>query len=142
MKLNPHFKLRSIAGETIIVNQGVPDTDLTRIISFNFSACLLWKRLSERISLYKRQPWCWWRSYHIPQEQAERDVVIWADALKNVQPYLIDITMDIILDKPEQMLFALLRSALNGTKPVSEILFTDISPALWQACYKLACTQE
>lgn len=23
MKLNPHFKLRSIAGETIIVNQGV-----------------------------------------------------------------------------------------------------------------------
>ena len=42
MKLNPHFKLRSIAGETIIV----PDTDLTRIISFNFSACLLWKRLS------------------------------------------------------------------------------------------------
>jgi len=54
---------------------------------------------------------------------------------------LIDITMDIILDKPEQMLFALLRSALNSTKPVSEILFTDISPALWQACYKLACTQ-
>ena len=46
MKLNPHFKLRSIAGEIIIVNQGVPDTDLTRIISFNFSACLLWKRLS------------------------------------------------------------------------------------------------
>ena len=36
MKLNPHFKLRSIAGETIIVNQGVPDTDLTRIISFIF----------------------------------------------------------------------------------------------------------
>ena len=30
------------------------------------------------------------------------------------------------------MLFALLRSALNSTKPVSEILFTDISPALWQ----------
>ena len=54
---------------------------------------------------------------------------------------MIDITMDIILDKPEQMLFALLRSALNSTKPVSEILFTDISPALWQACYKLACTQ-
>ena len=36
MKLNPHFKLRSIAGEIIIVNQGVPDTDLTRIISLIF----------------------------------------------------------------------------------------------------------
>lgn len=48
--------------------------------------------------------------------------------------------MNMTLDKPEQMLFALLRSALNSTKPVSEILFTD-SPTLWQNCYKLACTQ-
>lgn len=49
--------------------------------------------------------------------------------------------MNTTLDKPEQMLFALLRSALNSAKPVSEILFTDLSPTLWQACYKLACTQ-
>ena len=76
MKLNPHFKLRSIAGETIIVNQGVPDTDLTRIISFNFSACLLWKALVLV------------ESYHISQEQAERDVVIWADALKKCSALL------------------------------------------------------
>lgn len=104
------------------MNQGVPDTDLTRIISFNFSACLLWKRLSGKDFTLQEAALVLVESYHIPQEQAERDVVIWADALKNVQPYLIDITMDIILDKPEQMLFALLRSALNSTKPVSEIL--------------------
>lgn len=60
MKLNPHFKLRSIAGEIIIVNQGVPDTDLTRIISFNFPLAYFGNDFRERISLYKRQPWCWW----------------------------------------------------------------------------------
>ena len=60
MKLNPHFKLRSIAGETIIVNQGVPDTDLTRIISFNFSACLLWKRLSGKDFTLQEAALVWW----------------------------------------------------------------------------------
>ena len=45
------------------------------------------------------------------------------------------------LDKPEQMLFALLRAALNSAKPVSTPLFIDISSAFWQRCYKLACTQ-
>lgn len=38
MKINSNFKLRHIAGETIIINQGTPDADLTRIISLNASA--------------------------------------------------------------------------------------------------------
>ena len=67
MKLNPHFKLRSIAGEIIIVNQGVPDTDLTRIISFNFSACLLWKRLSGKDFTLQEAALVLVESYHIPQ---------------------------------------------------------------------------
>jgi len=33
MKINPNYKLRSIAGETIVVNQGISGTDMTRIIS-------------------------------------------------------------------------------------------------------------
>lgn len=39
------------------------------------------------------------------------------------------------------MLFALLRSALNGAKPVNATLFSDLSPALWKECYKLASAQ-
>lgn len=42
MRINTKFKLRDIAGETIIVNQGTPEADLTRIISLNTSARLLW----------------------------------------------------------------------------------------------------
>lgn len=41
MRINTKFKLRDIAGETIIVNQGTPEADLTRIISLNTSARLL-----------------------------------------------------------------------------------------------------
>lgn len=42
MKINPNFKLREMAGETIIVNQGHTGADLTRIISLNKSARLLY----------------------------------------------------------------------------------------------------
>lgn len=49
--------------------------------------------------------------------------------------------MNLTLDKPEKMLFALLRTALNSAAPISEILFFDASPAIWQECYKLASAQ-
>ena len=43
MKINPNYKLRSIAGETIVVNQGTTGMDMTRIISLNVSARLLYE---------------------------------------------------------------------------------------------------
>lgn len=49
--------------------------------------------------------------------------------------------MNITLSKPEKMLFALLRSALTSAMPTNTTLFSDISPVLWQECYKLACAQ-
>ena len=88
MKLNPHCKLASVAGGTIIVNQGVPDTDLDRIISFYLFAFLLWKRLSGKDFTLQEAALVLVESYHIPQEQAERDVVIWADALKKCSALL------------------------------------------------------
>ena len=88
MKLNPHFKLRSIAGETIIVNQGVPDTDLTRIISFNFSACLLWKRLSGKDFTLQEAALVLVESYHISQEAGRKRCGDLADALKKCSALL------------------------------------------------------
>lgn len=38
MKINKNYKLRQVAGETIVVNQGKGGTDMTRIISLNDSA--------------------------------------------------------------------------------------------------------
>ena len=48
MKINPIYKLRSIAGETIVVNQGTAGMDMTRIISLNASAKLLYESLAEK----------------------------------------------------------------------------------------------
>lgn len=82
MKLNPHFKLRLIAGETIIVNQGKPDVDLTRIISLNDSARLLWESLAEKEFSLNDAAEILQTEYGIPQDQALKDATGWADALK------------------------------------------------------------
>lgn len=82
MKINSNFKLRHIAGEAIIVNQGTPDADLTRIISLNASARLLWEQLSGKDFTLKGAASILVETYHISQEQAEKDAATWVDALK------------------------------------------------------------
>lgn len=82
MKLNSNFKLRLIAGETIVVNQGTPDVDLTRIISLNASARLLWERLSGKDFTLPDVAWVLMENYQIPAAQAEKDAVAWVNALK------------------------------------------------------------
>lgn len=58
MKINPNYKLREVAGETIVVNQGTTGMDMTRIISLNTSAKLLYESLSEKVLTWKMQPLC------------------------------------------------------------------------------------
>lgn len=46
MKISEKFKIREIAGECIIVNQGDAEQEMTRIISLNNSAKLLFLSLN------------------------------------------------------------------------------------------------
>lgn len=82
MKINTNFKLRNIAGETIIVNQGTPDADLTRIISLNASARLLWERLAGKDFTLDHAAEVLQTHYDIPPRQARNDAEDWAEALK------------------------------------------------------------
>ena len=49
MKINSNYKIREVAGETIVVNQGTTGMDMTRSISLNASAKLLYESLSENV---------------------------------------------------------------------------------------------
>lgn len=48
MKINENYKIRRIAGENIIVNQGTANVDMTRIIQLNETACRMYHELAER----------------------------------------------------------------------------------------------
>lgn len=45
MKFRESYKVRSIAGENVVIMQGTAGSDMTRIISLNDSALLLWNEL-------------------------------------------------------------------------------------------------
>lgn len=82
MKINPNYKIREVAGETIVVNQGTTGMDMTRIISLNASAKLLYESLANKDFTIEDVAAILVQSYNIPQEMALKDAVVWADALK------------------------------------------------------------
>ena len=82
MKLNSNFKLRHIAGETIIINQGTPDVDFTRIISLNSSARFLWNKFCGKEFSVDEVGCFLAKTYHIPVQQARQDAMAWVSSLK------------------------------------------------------------
>ena len=82
MRINSNYKLREIAGETIIVNQGKEGVDMTRIISLNSSAKLLYKQLVGKEFTLEEAAQVLVETYGIDSELAMNDAGKWVDALK------------------------------------------------------------
>ena len=81
MKINPNYKLRSIAGETIVVNQGTTGIDMTRSISLNASAKLLYESLTEKEFTTEDAARILPTTSGIGHEQALQDAQVWVDSL-------------------------------------------------------------
>lgn len=81
MKINSNYKIREIAGETIVVNQGTANVNMTRIISLNTSARLLYEALAEREFTTEDAAKVLVETYGIGQEQALQDAKTWVESL-------------------------------------------------------------
>lgn len=82
MKINPNYKIREIAGENIVVNQGSINVDTTRIISLNDSARLLYQTLAKQDFTIENAANVLVETYGIDEKQAITDAVKWAESLK------------------------------------------------------------
>ena len=82
MKINTNYKLREVAGETIVVNQGKTGADMTRIISLNVSAKLLYERLQGCEFSLEDAAKVLVETYGIGNEQAMNDAAVWVEALQ------------------------------------------------------------
>lgn len=82
MRINKDFSLREMAGETIIVNQGQPGADLTRIISLNKSARLLYDRLADKEFTVEDAARMLCDTYGIEKSVALRDAEAWTEVMK------------------------------------------------------------
>lgn len=81
MKIKSNYKLREIAGETIVVNQGTANVNMTRILSLNASAKLLYEQLSGREFTTEDAARVLSDTYGIGEEEALLDARKWMDAL-------------------------------------------------------------
>lgn len=82
MRIKSEYKLREVAGETIIVNQGTIGVDMTRIISLNSSAKLLFQELSGKDFELDDVAQVLVNHYGISPEMASEDAAKWVNGLK------------------------------------------------------------
>lgn len=82
MRIKSEYTIREIAGEHILVSQGTLDVDMTKIISLNATACLLYRELSGKDFTEEDAATVLVDRYGISSEQALQDVASWISALK------------------------------------------------------------
>ena len=82
MKIKSNYKLREIAGENVIINQGITEANLTSIISLNTSAKLMWEKLINQEFNLEQAAQVLVDTYCIAPEQAMKDAGNWVEALK------------------------------------------------------------
>lgn len=83
MKIKSDYRLREIAGETIIVNQGTASINMTKIISLNASARMLYETLAEKEFSVEDAAQVLISTYGISNELAQKDADNWITNLKN-----------------------------------------------------------
>ena len=81
MRFKQGYKVRSIAGENVVIMQGTVGSDMTRIISLNDSSLLLWNELQGKEFEVADVAAILVENYGIDTEIAERDAKAWVEKL-------------------------------------------------------------
>ena len=81
MKFKAGYKVRSMAGENVVIMQGAAGSDMTRIISLNDSSLLLWNELQGKEFEVADVAQILVETYEIDSETAERDAKAWVEKL-------------------------------------------------------------
>ena len=81
MKFKKEYKVRSIAGENVVIMQGTAGSDMTRIISLNDTSLLLWNELQGKEFEIADVVGILVESYDIDSATAEHDAKAWVEKL-------------------------------------------------------------
>ena len=81
MKIKAEYKVRSMAGENVVIMQGKAGSDMTRIISLNSTSLLLWNSLQGKEFEVADVANILVENYGIDTDIAERDAKAWVEKL-------------------------------------------------------------
>ncbi len=82
MKFKEGYKVRSMAGENVVIMQGTAGSDMTRIISLNDSSLLLWNELQGKEFEVADVANILVENYGIDLATAEHDAKAWVEKLQ------------------------------------------------------------
>jgi hypothetical protein len=82
MKIRQQYKVRNIAGENVVILQGRYGADLTRIITLNESALLLWNEVAGRNFSVADLVAILQKNYDVNAAIAQRDSELWVAKMK------------------------------------------------------------
>ena len=82
MRFKSEYKVRSIAGENVVIMQGTYGSDVTRVISLNDTSLLLWNELQGVDFDLKRVVEILVENYDVEEATAMKDAESWCEKLK------------------------------------------------------------
>lgn len=83
MRFKEGYKVRSMAGENVVIMQGALKSDMTRIISLNETSLMLWNELQDRDFEVADIADILIDEYGIDGDLAMRDAQAWVDKLQS-----------------------------------------------------------
>jgi hypothetical protein len=81
MRIKQEYQVREVAGENIVILQGRYGADLTRIVTFNDSALLMWNELFGRDFTAQDAAAVLLQNYEVEEATAQNDAQLWIDKL-------------------------------------------------------------
>jgi hypothetical protein len=83
MKIKSEYKVRSIAGENVVILQGRGNTDMTQIITLNDSALLLWNQLEGKDFDAEDVVAALCENYDVEESLAKSDAQAWIKRMQD-----------------------------------------------------------
>ena len=83
MKIKSMYKVRQVAGENLVVGQGRLNADMTKVISLNDTAVLLWNELADKDFTCEDAAEVLVANYGIEKERALADASKWVEKMKD-----------------------------------------------------------
>lgn len=85
MKLKTNYKVRKIAGESVIVRMGTQSVNMTSIISLNPTSEWLWEQLADEEFDAEKVADLLTAEYEVSREVALLDAAKWIDMLRKAE---------------------------------------------------------
>lgn len=81
MKISPKFKVRTMAGQNVIIMQGRYGGDMTKIISLNETSLFLWNTFHDREFTVEDVAMALIGEYEVDRALAEKDAAAWCQKI-------------------------------------------------------------